>query len=83
MDCTAVVNHDWRHPFFLAASLGNIWELNKSNLPPLVREAITRVKNGESYLGWILWQPLMMEAWRRHFLYALGKKPRVSVHAQA
>lgn len=32
------------------------------------RNVLKRIQNGEGHLGWSLWQPLMMEAWRRYFV---------------
>jgi asparagine synthase (glutamine-hydrolysing) len=32
------------------------------------RSAVRRFRAGESHLGWVLWRPLMLESWRRHFL---------------
>ena len=42
------------------------------------RKVLKRIQNGEGYLGWTLWQPLMMEGWRRHFVERLKNEPRVS-----
>jgi asparagine synthase (glutamine-hydrolysing) len=35
---------------------------------PWWRRALTRFRAGEDHLAWVLWRPLMVEAWRRHFL---------------
>jgi asparagine synthase (glutamine-hydrolysing) len=29
---------------------------------------LDRVEAGELALGWTIWQPFVIEAWRRHFL---------------
>jgi asparagine synthase (glutamine-hydrolysing) len=42
------------------------------------RKVLKRIQNGEGHLGWTLWQPFMMEGWRRHFVERLKKEPRVS-----
>ena len=33
--------------------------------------ALDRVRNGQLALGWTLWQPLVIEQWKRHFLEPL------------
>ena len=42
------------------------------------RSALKRLKLGERHLAWTLWQPLMTEAWRRHFAERVRQSPRVS-----
>ena len=32
------------------------------------RKVLKRIQNGEGHLGWTLWPPVMMEAWRRCFV---------------
>jgi asparagine synthase (glutamine-hydrolysing) len=32
------------------------------------RKLLRRIEDGDSHLGWALWQPLMMEAWKRYFV---------------
>jgi asparagine synthase (glutamine-hydrolysing) len=46
------------------------------------RKVLKRIQNGEGYLGWTLWQPLMMEAWKRCFVDRLRKGPRVAVNGE-
>ncbi|MFT3755265.1 MAG: asparagine synthase (glutamine-hydrolyzing) [Pseudoxanthomonas sp.] len=36
------------------------------------RQALSRVEQGQLGLGWVLWQPLMVEQWKRHFLKPLA-----------
>lgn len=35
---------------------------------PAWEKMLTRVEAGERALGWTIWQPFMIEAWRKHFL---------------
>ncbi|MCX7856945.1 MAG: asparagine synthase (glutamine-hydrolyzing) [Deltaproteobacteria bacterium] len=39
-----------------------IWEIS------WWRKVLKRIQKKESNLGWVLWQPLMFEAWRKYFL---------------
>ncbi|KIL97696.1 Asparagine synthetase glutamine-hydrolyzing [Paramagnetospirillum magnetotacticum MS-1] len=41
------------------------------------RCAIRRFRAGETHLGWVLWRPLMLESWRRHFLERITAQPGV------
>jgi len=43
------------------------------------RRALDRVRGGNGHLGWALWQPLMMEYWKAHFVQRLQKQDRVSI----
>jgi asparagine synthase (glutamine-hydrolysing) len=43
------------------------------------RSVLKRIQNGEANLGWTLWQPLMMEYWRRYFLGRLDQCQRISI----
>ena len=40
-------------------------------LLPWWTSALTRVRAGQPSLGWVLWQPFVIEQWRRHFLTPL------------
>jgi hypothetical protein len=35
---------------------------------------LTRVEQGEDGLGWTLWQPFIIESWRREFLGRIGAR---------
>ncbi|MEO6222973.1 MAG: asparagine synthase (glutamine-hydrolyzing) [Vicinamibacterales bacterium] len=35
--------------------------------------ALDRVRSGQASLGWVLWQPFIIEQWRRHFLQPLAE----------
>ncbi|ARJ66587.1 asparagine synthase (glutamine-hydrolyzing) [Magnetospirillum sp. ME-1] len=41
------------------------------------RSALRRFRAGETHLGWVLWRPLMIEGWRRHFLARVAAGPRL------
>jgi asparagine synthase (glutamine-hydrolysing) len=41
------------------------------------RSAVKRLKAGEGHLAWVLWRPLMIEGWRRHFLGRVTAEPPV------
>ena len=43
------------------------------------RCALRRFREGKSHLGWILWQPVMMESWKRYFIQRLQQQKRFSV----
>ena len=42
-------------------------------------DALARVERGELSLGWTLWQPFIMEQWRRHFLHGVAERRRAAV----
>jgi asparagine synthase (glutamine-hydrolysing) len=39
---------------------------------PTWERMLNRIEAGELHLGWTIWQPFMIEAWRRYFLNCLG-----------
>lgn len=41
-------------------------------LPSWWQSALRRLERGELRLGWTIWQPFVMETWKRHFVGALG-----------
>jgi len=45
-----------------AFTQSNLWDA------PWWHKALRRLRNGETQLGWVLWQPFIGEAWKRHFL---------------
>lgn len=47
-------------------------------LPVWWNRALDRLEAGDGQLGWTLWQPFIVEAWKRDFVGALG--PSVSIH---
>lgn len=42
-------------------------------VPKWWASALRRVKSGDSSLSWVLWQPFIIEEWRRHFLQPLAE----------
>lgn len=36
------------------------------------RKALSRANKGDGALGWTLWQPMIIESWRQHFLRRIG-----------
>jgi asparagine synthase (glutamine-hydrolysing) len=42
------------------------------------RSVVRRLRRGEHHLAWPLWQPLMAESWRRHFVERARQSPRLS-----
>jgi asparagine synthase (glutamine-hydrolysing) len=42
-------------------------------LGPWWASALNRVRAGEPSLGWVLWQPFIIEQWRQHFLQPLAE----------
>lgn len=42
------------------------------------QQALSRVEKGQLGLGWVLWQPFMVEQWKQHFL-----KPLADMRAKA
>lgn len=43
------------------------------------RRVIKRLRGGETHLAWVLWKPVMAEAWHRHFLDTANWAPRHAV----
>lgn len=43
-------------------------------LPQWWQTAVDRLENGEGALGWVVWQPFMIEMWREHFLSRIAKQ---------
>jgi asparagine synthase (glutamine-hydrolysing) len=41
------------------------------------RRSLDRVRKGNTHLAWVLWQPLMMESWERHFVQRIRLGDRV------
>ncbi len=41
-------------------------------LAPWWTSALGRVRSGQPSLGWVLWQPFIIEEWRQHFLQPLA-----------
>ncbi|EME69341.1 asparagine synthase [Paramagnetospirillum caucaseum] len=41
------------------------------------KSAVKRLRSGEGHLAWMLWRPLMIEGWRRHFLGRINAEPSV------
>jgi asparagine synthase (glutamine-hydrolysing) len=72
-------------PEFLRRVEGTLTEAcaraNSPWLPQWWTSAIGRVRAGEPSLGWVLWQPFIIEQWRQHFLEPLAeaRARRVSV----
>jgi asparagine synthase (glutamine-hydrolysing) len=70
----------------MAEDLLHSASFNQSNLwdAPWWHKALKRLRNGESQLGWVLWQPFIGEAWKRDFLArAKGGHPASSEGAVA
>jgi asparagine synthase (glutamine-hydrolysing) len=42
-------------------------------LAPWWTSALERVRAGQPSLGWVLWQPFIIEQWRQHFLQPLAE----------
>jgi serine/threonine protein kinase HipA of HipAB toxin-antitoxin module len=53
-----------------------LWE------PRWWRQVLERVGKGEPHLAWSLWQPLITELWRRHFVARLSERRGVAVLAE-
>lgn len=32
------------------------------------RSVLKRIQAGNAHLGWVLWHPIMLESWKRHFV---------------
>ena len=45
------------------------------------RRLARRLRRGEGHLAWVLWRPLIAEAWRVHFIERVQRMPRRSVFA--
>lgn len=45
------------------------------------RALLRRFRAGEGHLAWMLWRPLMLESWRRHFLGRLAAEAPVEARA--
>jgi asparagine synthase (glutamine-hydrolysing) len=45
------------------------------------KAVLRRFERGETHLAWVLWKPLIAEAWLRHFVQPLAQFPRESVFA--
>jgi len=43
------------------------------------RKLLARMQAGEEHLAWMLWRPLIAEAWQTHFVERARKMPRVPV----
>lgn len=43
--------------------------------------AVARVERGESHLAWVLWQPMMVAAWRRHFIGRVDAERAIAAQA--
>lgn len=49
-------------------------------LPHWWSNALGRVREGEASLGWVIWQPFIIEQWRRHFLQPLIESRKSASH---
>lgn len=67
-DAVEPVLHD---PAFAACGL---WR------PAWWQRVLARFRAGERHLAWVLWRPLVTEAWRTHFLGRLAALPKMSLY---
>jgi hypothetical protein len=42
---------------------------------PWWHHVLRRIKNSETQLGWVLWQPFISEAWKQNFLAQIAAQP--------
>ena len=47
------------------------------------RRIIKRLEAGEEHLAWLLWKPVIAEAWQRHFVDEIEARPRIAAFTSA
>ena len=47
------------------------------------RRIIKRLEAGEGHLAWLLWKPVISEAWQRHFVDEIEARPRIAAFTSA
>ena len=46
------------------------------------RQVLARLAAGEIHLAWVLWKPVIAEAWQQHFVEEVGCRERVDIFAE-